>query len=549
MHLTERNRQVVQYAYHGTSSNNVPDILKHGLQPNRAETSYSGDPNDMDASLKTIGGVYLTTLESVALNHAEHATSVFGGQPVIVKVQYTMGSENLDEDDLYVWVRGQLATYPNPRGQFTLPYSEEEVVDRMDSIRERDPYIKDEILDNFRDTFNVADNANLEPLWDIFTLLADGAFNPHVLIYRNAIDWVRVLYDESPSDWQTLRKLIHQVINITKRPIDPNRGDRSFRLTRPVGFKGKTRIVSIEGHGVYSDKVFYQDKEHTITEDDGWRTGRRSKAYYPSGYNPIHQVYSWSKVRRLVRAALAGKEIPPMLIAGGSGGNLLAGTHRSAANDLLYHAGYDRLIDAVELEDVLADPTAYGLSDDESHLLADAVENGDYREIDAIWDHGRSDKDHMMNEDETDHQTALDDTGFWGPAGAGVLIVANDTKRILLPRRSEWVQEPHTWSTWGGAIDEGEDAKTAAMREVEEEAGYDGKILQMVHLYTFTSDLFRYDTFAAVVPNEFEPVLNWETEDTQWVEFGDWPSPLHFGLQEVLKDPSAMNKLGMLTTR
>ena len=414
MHLNERNQQVTQYAYHGTSSNNVPDILKHGLQPNRDETSYNGDdPNDMDASLKTIGGVYLTTLESVALHHAEHAVDVFGGQPVIVKVQYTMGSENLDEDDLYVWIRGEIATYPNPRGQFNLSYSEDEVVARMDSIRERDPYIKDEILDNFKDTFTVADNANLEPLWDIFTLLADGNFNPHVLLYRNAIDWVRVLYDESPSDWQTVRKLIHQVINITKRPIDPNQGNRSFRLTRPVGFKGKTKIVAISTPSAYGNKVFYQDREHTMTED--------------------------------------------------------------------------------------AEPSS--------------------------------------------------DNEFWGDAGAGVLIIANDTKRILLPRRSEWVQEPHTWSTWGGGIDEGEDATTAAMREVEEEAGYEGEIIKLVHLYTFTSGSFRYDTFAAVIPTEFEPTLNWETDDTQWVEFGDWPSPLHFGLQEVLKDQSVMNKLGMLTTR
>jgi len=154
----------------------------------------------------------------------------------------------------------------------------------------------------------------------------------------------------------------------------------------------------------------------------------------------------------------------------------------------------------------------------------------------------------VQEDNDEEHQKELDKTGYWGKAGAGCIIMAQDTKRILLPLRSEWVQEPSTWGTWGGAIDHGENPKESVLREIEEEAGYNGDILDMILLYTYKDDDFRYDTFVVVIPTEFEPQLNWETKSTRWVEFGEWPKPLHFGLETVFKDGPAMNKLGMLTS-
>jgi 8-oxo-dGTP pyrophosphatase MutT (NUDIX family) len=154
-----------------------------------------------------------------------------------------------------------------------------------------------------------------------------------------------------------------------------------------------------------------------------------------------------------------------------------------------------------------------------------------------------------LRETDEQHQDALDQTGFWGSAGAGCIIMAADTRRILLPNRSEWVQEPQTWGTWGGAIDPGENPKDAVMREVEEEAGYSGRVEQMIHLFRFQSGEFRYDTLLAVVAKEFAPNLNWETEEADWFEMDDLPSPLHFGLAAVLKDTNAQNILGTATSR
>jgi 8-oxo-dGTP pyrophosphatase MutT (NUDIX family) len=136
-------------------------------------------------------------------------------------------------------------------------------------------------------------------------------------------------------------------------------------------------------------------------------------------------------------------------------------------------------------------------------------------------------------ENDSEHASALQTTGFWGKQGAGAIIIAKDTGKILLPHRSLSVQEPNTWGTWGGAIDNDENPKTAAKREVEEEAGY-SEYIEMIPLAVFSKNTFKYYNFAALVENEFVPKLNWETQGYKWVNFGDWPSPLHPGLQWLI---------------
>jgi 8-oxo-dGTP pyrophosphatase MutT (NUDIX family) len=140
-------------------------------------------------------------------------------------------------------------------------------------------------------------------------------------------------------------------------------------------------------------------------------------------------------------------------------------------------------------------------------------------------------------ENDAEHGKEVAITGFWGKQGAGCIILAKSTKRILLPHRSRSVQEPNTWGVWGGAIDSDEIPKEAAKREVQEEAGYDGET-EMIPLSVFEKGTFKYHNFLAIVDEEFEPKLNWETQDYKWVDFGDWPQPLHFGLQSLLAKDS-----------
>jgi hypothetical protein len=143
--------------------------------------------------------------------------------------------------------------------------------------------------------------------------------------------------------------------------------------------------------------------------------------------------------------------------------------------------------------------------------------------------------------DDKDHQKTLDKTGFWGKAGAGIMPLALSTGRILLPFRSRYVEQPHTWGgTWGGAIDSKEDPATAAKREFQEESNYYGNI-KIIPLYVFedSKSNFKYYNFLGLVPDEFDPQLNWETEDADWFTLDNLPSPIHFGLKGILNDPKS----------
>jgi len=143
------------------------------------------------------------------------------------------------------------------------------------------------------------------------------------------------------------------------------------------------------------------------------------------------------------------------------------------------------------------------------------------------------------------HADALEKTGFWGKQGAGCIFYAQDTGRFCIAHRSRRVQEPNTWGTWGGAIDNGEDPAAAVKREVAEEAGYTGPV-KLVHLWTFKHQSgFQYHNFLAIVNSEFTPQMDWENQGFDWVKFGDWPRPLHPGLAHLIN--SAGGKIRELT--
>ena len=149
----------------------------------------------------------------------------------------------------------------------------------------------------------------------------------------------------------------------------------------------------------------------------------------------------------------------------------------------------------------------------------------------------------LIGESDIEHHKEFEKTGFWGKQAAGCLFLALHTGRILIAHRSRDVLEPNTWGTFGGAMDAGEDPRTAIKREVQEEAGYTGP-LKLIPLMVFNhASGFRYSNFLAVVKSEFKPVFDWETQGSGWFEFGKWPKPLHPGLAGLLNDPSSVNTI------
>jgi 8-oxo-dGTP pyrophosphatase MutT (NUDIX family) len=138
-------------------------------------------------------------------------------------------------------------------------------------------------------------------------------------------------------------------------------------------------------------------------------------------------------------------------------------------------------------------------------------------------------------------------TGFYGKWGAGVIFMARSTGRFLIAHRSDnppplHVEQPNTWGTWGGAGEHGETPQQAANREVHEEAGASAHA-DLIPMYVFKSGTFRYYNFLAIVPDEFAPHLGWEHQGSKWCAFGEWPSPMHFGLTAILNDPASVHTM------
>lgn len=105
------------------------------------------------------------------------------------------------------------------------------------------------------------------------------------------------------------------------------------------------------------------------------------------------------------------------------------------------------------------------------------------------------------------------------------------------------VREPHTWGSWGGAIDPREDPIVAVHRELQEETGYSGTVLDTLPLYVFRKNDFTYRNFLITTPDEFTPVLNWESQDARWFINGSWPNPLHFGLEHLFADERSISTI------
>jgi 8-oxo-dGTP pyrophosphatase MutT (NUDIX family) len=144
--------------------------------------------------------------------------------------------------------------------------------------------------------------------------------------------------------------------------------------------------------------------------------------------------------------------------------------------------------------------------------------------------------------DDEPHYDALDKTGFFGAQAAGCIPMAKSTGRVMIVLRSSEVEQPHTWGNLGGAHHADERPVDAAQRELHEETGFAGSA-QMVPLYVFQSGTFRYCNFLAIVEDEFVPHLGWEADDYKWVDLGDWPQPLHFGLQALFNDANSVRVL------
>ena len=126
---------------------------------------------------------------------------------------------------------------------------------------------------------------------------------------------------------------------------------------------------------------------------------------------------------------------------------------------------------------------------------------------------------------------------------SGALFYAQNTKRFLFLHRVQG-RTGNLWGLVGGTNEKAETPWEGLKREIFEEIGTT-EIKKTMPLETFVSNdtNFLFHTYLCVVNQEFLPTLNHEHDGYAWVNFGQWPKPLHNGLKNTLNNKTNQRKL------
>jgi ADP-ribose pyrophosphatase YjhB (NUDIX family) len=132
--------------------------------------------------------------------------------------------------------------------------------------------------------------------------------------------------------------------------------------------------------------------------------------------------------------------------------------------------------------------------------------------------------------------------------GVGTLFVSTETKRILLNLRAPHKTHPMCWSLWGGMVEDNEQPKEALLRELREEMNFEPDIEKIYpfDVYQSRDKHFKYFSFVCVVKEEFIPELNSESAGYAWIDFGQWPKPMHLGAKISFCNKKAEDRLRLI---
>lgn len=116
---------------------------------------------------------------------------------------------------------------------------------------------------------------------------------------------------------------------------------------------------------------------------------------------------------------------------------------------------------------------------------------------------------------------------------AGLMIVTSDRHALFLKRATDH-DHAGEWCWPGGALENGELAETAAIRECREETGYipDGKLKEVDH--SVSPEGVDFTTYSLIVGNPFIAELDDEHVGWAWAPLDDPPQPLHPGCKATL---------------
>lgn len=302
--LTERRLQRVQTMYHGTSSTLVPSILKHGLLANPPKTTYSRDSSVDTPGYDTFtGGIYLTSDIEKAEEGADVASSAHQGDPILITLQYVISSGGIDEDDIMAILSEALLS--------DIPTKIETIGDAAQHYQNKQ---------NFQNTLSRIEKAFLDP--STVNLRGYNSRPTKIKLNRNALLEIRVLAtvvlrhiaDQPAKRSSNVRSYIsYRILNdIRHNPafetamynviasVKPIESD-TVRVTRNIGFKGKTRIIRIENRS--NGKVYYDQTQPNKTSTKLGQ-GQKPDWYF---FGNIEGNYAWGIGKTPEEAIADGK--------------------------------------------------------------------------------------------------------------------------------------------------------------------------------------------------------------------------------------------------
>lgn len=130
----------------------------------------------------------------------------------------------------------------------------------------------------------------------------------------------------------------------------------------------------------------------------------------------------------------------------------------------------------------------------------------------------------------------------------GVFFYAQNTQRFLYLLRND-PKNIGNWGIPGGKIEEGETLLDGVTRECMEEIGYFPSDSKLIPIQKFINNKFVYHTFFCKIEDEFIPILNDEHSGYSWIDYEQYPKPMHPGLFNTINFDVVQDKLKELVKK
>jgi 8-oxo-dGTP pyrophosphatase MutT (NUDIX family) len=130
----------------------------------------------------------------------------------------------------------------------------------------------------------------------------------------------------------------------------------------------------------------------------------------------------------------------------------------------------------------------------------------------------------------------------------GVFFYAQNTQRFLYLLRND-PKNIGNWGIPGGKIEIGETLLDGVTRECMEEIGYFPTNAKLIPIQKFINNKFVYHTFFCKVEDEFIPILNDEHSGYSWIDYEQYPKPMHPGLFNTINFDVVQDKLKELVKK